>query len=532
MKQMYFNGTIITMEEGERQAEALLVEEGRIMAVGSKQLVEQAAGSGATLIDLQGRTLLPAFIDAHSHLTAVAMTLGLVDLSTAKDFDEVVAQLTAFKEEHQLPAGQWINGFGYDQGQFKEQTAPTREVLDRVSQAHPILISHASGHMGVVNTKALEWLGITANTPDPDGGKLGRDQQGQPNGYLEENAFIQTGAKIPRPDLATLMELIDGAQEQYLRYGITTVQDGMVGAGELAQLAAMAKAQRLKVDTVGYLDMRSGKELVEKAQPYLKQYSNRLKIGGYKIFLDGSPQGKTAWLSKPYASGPDGYIGYPIYSDEQVAEYVKRALNDEMQLLTHCNGDAAAEQLITSFAQERAKLAPGHRDDRPVMVHAQLVRKDQLERMAPLGMIPSFFVAHVRYWGDIHLTNLGQKRAQAISPAKTADEIGLPYTFHQDSPVLPPDMLDTISCAVNRQTKAGILLGQEERLTPWEALKAVTIHAAYQYFEEDEKGSLAPGKRADLVILDKNPLTTASDEISQIKVLATIKDGQVVYRAS
>ncbi len=531
MKQIYYHGNLITMEEGQPKAEAIAIEDGRILAVGSEQEVMAYKDEHTTCHDLQGKTLLPAFIDAHSHLTAVAVSMSLVDLSEAQSHQEIIEQLRTFQAERHLAPGEWVTAFGYDPNKLKEKTAPTREVLDQASLENPILLSHASGHMGVVNTKGLEVLGITAQTPDPDGGIIGRDSQGQPTGYLEENAFIQQGAKVPRPDLADMLKLIDEAQNLYLSYGITTVQDGMVGQRELAQLTAMAQAERLKVDTVGYLNMRDAGECRPAAARYWKSYKNRLKIGGYKIFLDGSPQGKTAWLTQPYTSGPEGFCGYPIYKDEEVKSFARQALAENAQLLTHCNGDAAAEQLISAFAEERAKLSAGHRDDRPVMIHAQTVRPDQLERMAPLGMIPSFFIAHIYYWGDVHLTNLGRNRAQRISPAGSAEKLDMVYTFHQDSPVLPPNMLDTISCAVNRRTRAGELLGAEEQITPWEALKAVTINEAYQYFEEADKGSLKPGKLADLVILDADPLSVAADKIAQIKVLATVKEGQIVYQA-
>ncbi len=531
MKHIYYHGNLITMEDDQPKAEAILVEDGRILAVGSEREVMAHKDEQTKCFDLKGKTLMPAFIDAHSHLTAVAVSMSLVDLSEAQSHQEIVEQLRTFQAERQMAAGEWITAFGYDQNKLKEKTAPTREVLDQASVENPILVSHASGHMGVVNTKGLEVLGITAQTPDPDGGVIAHDSQGQPTGYLEENAFIQQGAKVPRPNLEDMLTMIDDAQKLYLRYGITTVQDGMVGPRELAQLTAMAQAERLKVDTVGYLNMRDAGECRPAAARYWKAYKNRLKIGGYKIFLDGSPQGKTAGLTQPYTSGPEGFCGYPIYKDEEVKGFVRQALAENAQLLTHCNGDAAAEQLISAFAEERAKLPAGHRDDRPVMIHAQTVRPDQLERMAPLGMIPSFFIAHIYYWGDVHLTNLGQERAQRISPAGSAGKLDMVYTFHQDSPVLPPNMLDTISCAVNRRTRAGELLGADERITPWEALKAVTINAAYQYFEEADKGSLKPGKLADLVILDADPLAVAADKIGQIKVLATIKEGQTVYQA-
>lgn len=526
-QQIYFNGPILTMNDQQKQAEAVLVCDGRIKALGSLHDVKAWQDEETTLIDLKGRTLMPSFIDGHSHLTAVALTLGLVDLAEAKNFAEIIALLKEFKAKRQPAKGEWIIGFNYDHNELAEKKAPTKAELDQVSTENPILISHTSGHMGVMNSLALQEVGITKATPDPEGGQIGRNADGEPNGYLEENAFITHSTKAPRPDLATLCGFLEEAQQIYLSYGITTVQDGMVGMGELYQLKTMAQEKRLCIDVVGYLNEREADQLAEPAKEYWKRYNNRFKIGGYKIFLDGSPQGRTAWLSKPYQDSDD-YVGYPIYSLEQVTAFAKKAIDDDMQLLTHCNGDAAAEQLITGFADA---LAGKDGDYRPVMIHAQLVRHDQLAKMKALKMIPSFFVAHTYYWGDIHLANLGKERAMRISPAGEAQRLGLPFTFHQDSPVLAPDMLDTIWCAVNRQTKAGVSLDASEKVSVWEALKAVTINAAYQYFEENEKGSIAPNKLADFVVLSDNPLNMPVEAIRGIKVLATIKEGKCLYRA-
>ncbi|WP_341271241.1 amidohydrolase [Anaerofustis stercorihominis] len=263
--------------------------------------------------------------------------------------------------------------------------------------------------------------------------------------------------------------------------------------------------------------------MLEKHKEYLK-YINHYKIGGYKLFLDGSPQGKTAWLSEPY-NGEKEYKGYPIYNDEEVKSVIKTALNENIQLITHCNGDAAAEQLIKSFEDLNPK-----NDIRPVMIHAQTIREDQIRRMKKYNMIPSFFVDHIYYWGDIHLINLGS-RAYKISPIKTAIKIDLIYTIHEDTPVLNPDIFESIWIGVNRTTKNGVTLGSDERITILEGLKAVTINAAYSYFEEDTKGSIKEGKFADLVILDKNPLKICNpDNLKEIKILETIKEGKTLYK--
>ncbi len=232
-------------------------------------------------------------------------------------------------------------------------------------------------------------------------------------------------------------------------------------------------------------------------------------------------------MTKPY-EGEETYCGYPIHADEKLKEYIETALNRKQQLLAHCNGDAAAGQYIAQF--EKA-LAEREEKDlyRAVMVHAQLVRKDQLKAMAAIGMMPSFFVAHTYYWGDIHLKNFGSKRGSQISPVKAAVDYGMRYTFHQDTPVVPPDMMRTVWSAVNRRSKTGKIIGENQKISVLDALKAITVHGAYQYFEEKEKGSIECDKRADFVILDRNPLEAPEEELADIRVLMTIKDNQVIY---
>ena len=300
------------------------------------------------------------------------------------------------------------------------------------------------------------------------------------------------------------------------------MQDGLTKQNEFDILKKMADNNMLNLDIVSYIDIKNSKELVKNNTDLVGRYYNNYKIGGYKLFLDGSPQGRTAWMSNPY-EGEKEYKGYPIYNNEQVEKYVKEVIEEKMQLITHCNGDAAAEQLIESY--EKVSETNTYR---PVMIHAQLVRKDQLKRMKKINMIPSFFVAHVYYWGDIHIKNFG-KRAQEISPIKSAIEDNLVYTMHQDTPVLQPNMFETIWCATKRTTQSGIELGNSQKVTVLEAIKGVTINAAYQYFEENEKGSIEKGKNADFIIIDKNPLKVNIDEIKEIKILYTIKNGQIIY---
>ena len=526
---IYYNGDILTMEPT-RTAEALLVKNGVIQAVGDMYTVAKQADN-AQKVDLKGATLMPAFLDAHSHVTALASTMSLVPLSEAKSIEEIKRLIKEFIRDNPIKEGEWVMGFGYDHESLDEKRHPNKQDLDEVTKEYPLLITHASGHMGAVNSQALAQLGVTSQTPDPEGGKIGRvNGTDEPNGFLEENAFFAFSAKMPRPSAEKMNEQMLQAQQTYLKYGITTAQDGKLGRAEWAMLKNASKAGKLQIDITGYVDMTKCPELLQEESAYCEGYQNHLKLNGYKIFLDGSPQGRTAWMSQPYENAEDGYRGYPTLKDEQVAAYVRQAFEEERQILAHCNGDAAAQQYIDAVRCCQQELGHG-KETRPVMIHAQTVRKDQLSEMRELGIIPSYFIAHTYYWGDVHYKNLGKRRAQAISPAKSTAELEIPFTFHQDTPVVPPDMLFTVWCAVNRKTAGGKAIGNEECITPLQALKAVTINAAYQYFEENEKGTLKQGKRADLVVLDQNPLKVPPDMIREIRVLQTIKDGKTVFEA-
>lgn len=524
---IYCHGDILTMVQDEAP-DAVLVRDGKIAMLGETEKLSAAAGRHAEIVDLRGGCLMPAFIDAHSHITAFASTLGLAQLEGVDNFQAIGERMRQHREKNELLRREWLIGFGYDHNGMEEHRHPTREVLDRIAPEIPAMVTHKSGHMGVLNSAALRAAGITEDTPDPPGGKIGRDENGIPNGYLEEAAFIRASAVVPKPDARRQAKLLERAQQVYLRYGITTVQDGLTGPNELEMLRAGAQMGKLTLDVVSYVDMKKAPQLVDENKELVGQYHGRLKIGGYKLILDGSPQGKTAWLSQPYAEEQDGYCGYSVYSDEELIALIEKTQVERLQLLVHCNGDAASEQLLDCYA--RAQERTRQTGLRPVMIHAQTVRLDQLRRMAGIGMIPSFFVAHTYEWGDVHLANLGRERAERISPAHSAADLGLPFTFHQDTPVLPPDMLQTIWCATNRITKNGTVLGSAERVTVYEALRAVTINAAYQYFEEHSKGSIVVGKLADLVVLAQNPFKTAPQFVKDIAVLRTIKEGKTVYQ--
>lgn len=533
MEQVYYNGDIITMEHYDDAPEAVLVRNGVIAAVGNQKDVEKAAGDCYERIDLHGCTLMPSFIDAHGHLSMMAEYVAMADLSSASNFADIVQLLKEFQQRYDLTHGEYIFGYSYDHNFLVEQTYPTRDVLDLVSTDVPVVIWHTSVHMAVANSKALEVMGIDENTIDPEGGLIARyEGTNIPNGYLEESSTAQVRvlqAKIPMQYERQIMK----AQMKYIRRGITTIQDGGADYKSIKMLRDMAAEGRLLTDVIAYpchdLGLGIGNAM-EENRDCIMHYVNRFKIGGYKALLDGSPQGRTAWMTKPYENSED-YCGYPWLSDEVLEGYIKQALDANLQMLAHCNGDAASDQYLNVYEKVLEQSDnPNKYNLRPVMIHCQTVREDQLDRMKKLNMIPSIFVAHVNYWGDVHVKNFGEERGSRVSPVKSALDRGLIYNFHTDTPVVVPDMFHSIWCAVNRVTRSGTVIGPEYCIDVYDALKAVTIHAAYEYSEEDSKGSIRKGKRADLIIVDQNPLKVDSMDLKNIQVLETIKDGVSIYK--
>jgi len=286
------------------------------------------------------------------------------------------------------------------------------------------------------------------------------------------------------------------------------------------------------VDVVFYpLGGEEGSKMMKEKADQVGKYKKHIKIGGYKIFLDGSPQGRTAWMSQPYLGGEEGYCAYPWLTDEEANKHCRTAVDEDRQILVHCNGDAASEQFLNAYEKALEESPnPNKYNLRPVMIHCQTVRNDQLDRMAKIKMIPSIFVGHVYYWGDIHMRNFGPERGNHISPAKDALDRGMVINFHQDTPITKPDMLHSVWAAVNRISRLGNVIGEDQKIGVYDALKAVTINAAYAYFEEDSKGSIKVGKRADLVILDRDPMKVDPMQIRDIQVLQTIKDGKTIYK--
>ncbi len=536
MKTILYNANIITMckedeidEKKIRYYEALCFENGIIKKVGTNEEVLKLKDNNTKVVDMEGKTILPSFIDSHSHFSAVANSFLQVDLNECKSFEDIKNKILEYKEKNNIKDDEWIIANGYDNTFLKEQKHPTIRFLDTLNINNPIVLKHKSEHMGVFNKKALELLGITKNTKSPEGGKI-EIKNGDLTGYLEEIAFVSYLKKVPMPSMDKLLKAYEKAQDEYISYGITTIQEGYMSKELLNIYRVLVEKNILKLDVVGYPDFNSIEEYKNAFPKSIKKYNNHFKIQGIKMILDGSPQGRTAWMKEPYeedeeaSSSNQNYTGYPSMKYEDILKNIEYAKENNMQILAHCNGDRAAEEYIKALKECRkdSKDIQKIKEIRPVIIHAQLITKEELKEAKDIGAIPSFFVAHVYYWGDIHIKNFGINRAKRISPVKEAVDNNMVFTLHQDSPIIKPNMLETVWCAVKRETKAGAILGKDERISVYDALKGITINGAYSYFEENEKGSIKIGKRANLVILDKNPLEVEIDEIPKIKVLQTI----------
>ncbi|MDR4892420.1 MULTISPECIES: amidohydrolase [unclassified Chryseobacterium] len=543
---LYFGGPIITMEDTPAQVEAVAVKDGKILFAGTKSDAEHFSEPATKIINLNGKTLLPGFIDVHGHLTSRAGIMDAVDLSpepygTVNSIKDLQTTIKNYIKDKKITDNIPVIGNGYDDAIIIEHRHPTKTELDVISKTNPIIVIHASGHASVANSAMLKLLGITESSKDPEGGHIGRDKKtGKLNGKLEENASFTALLTLTekmnkgKDTQAHAMENLMKAQDEWLSYGQTTICDGRTMGESVALLEKAAHQHLLKADVVYFPDYEYFKKDFTSFKPKYMKYENRLKLAGFKFSDDGSPQGKTAWLTQPYLIPPEGqskdYKGFPIFTDETLYNDLKILFQNHITAQLHVNGDAAIDQAIRVI--KRLKDENIYKPElRATLIHVQNSRPDHIQKIKELGVIPSYFSTHAYLWGDWHYSSVfGPERASFISPAHSALKAGITFTIHHDAPVTPPDLITAVYAAVNRKTRSGMILGPNERISPIEALKAITINGAYQLQEENIKGSIKAGKIADFVILDQNPLTIAPENLRSIKVLETIKDGISVYK--
>jgi predicted amidohydrolase YtcJ len=528
-------GPIVTMEGDQpTTAEAIVVDEGMIVFVGSKADALKKKVASTVIKDLGGNTLMPGFIDGHAHgqqfgTQAVGANLLAPPDGEVSTIDDVVAKLKTFAAGPDVKRTGWIFGVGYDDALLGRH--PTRADLDKVSTTVPVMATHISGHFAAVNTLGLKMIGYDANTANPEGGVIRREADGKtPNGVLEELAAMPHMVKYLAPvDQAGRDDFLKRGMEMAKSYGFTTVNEGRMFGNMSKEMENAASRGLLDIDFNGWMDYSNKAEL---DRAFSKTYKNHYRLAGLKVTLDGSPQGRTAWRTIPYLIPPDGqkagYKGYPAIPDTaKVEAFLDEAYAKGWPVKVHTNGDAAIDQLFTALKPVVAKY--GVKPGQTILIHGQFIRPDQIGQLKPLGIFPSMFPMHTFYWGDWYKKIIGPEKAMQISPMRSILNTGVHATSHTDAPVALPNLMQVVWATVNRTSRSGTVMGAGERISPYEAMKMITIWGAEQFGEAESKGSIKEGKLADLVVLSDNPVTMDPMKINQVQVLETIKDGKTVW---
>jgi predicted amidohydrolase YtcJ len=539
---IYTGGDIVTVNDATPSAEAVAVKDGRIVAVGSRADVEKAhKAASTTMNDLAGRTLVPAFIDPHSHYINSLSMANQVNVfappaGPGKDVDAIVEALVKFRDARKIPAGEVIMAYGYDETSMPGGRILGRDDLDRDFPDNPVLVGHTSLHGAVLNSAAFRKYGISAATRTPHGGIIVRKPgSNEPAGLVMETAWLPIFSSLPnKPPAGEEAAWTRAGQMIYAAAGITTAQDGATHLADFAVMERAAEQGANLIDVVAYpFILELDEFLKDHPAADFGKYRNGLKLGGVKITLDGSPQGRTAFFTTPYlVDGPNGeknWTGELPFPQETVNGWFRQVYDHGLQLLVHANGDAAIDVLLR--AHQSAAAGRLDEERRTTVIHSQFVRPDQLDKYVAYRIVLSFFTEHTFYFGETHAKQRGEEQANFLSPMRAAINKGLRPTNHTDFNVSPIDQMMVLWTAVNRLSREGRDIGADQRVTPLEALEAITINAAYQYFEEKSKGSIETGKLANLVILDRNPLTVDPMSIKDIRVLETIKEGKTIYKA-
>ncbi|MDX3974603.1 amidohydrolase [Shinella sp.] len=514
---------------------AVAVWQGKVLATGSDADILALRGPATQVIDLEGRFASPGLIDNHLHLIATGIAMGFVDATPAAAPTLATLMAAIAERAAATPKGGWVRARGYDQVKLDTGRHPTREDLDRAAPDHPVYLTRACGHISIANSRALALAGVDEATPVPDGGVIGV-AEGRLNGFLAENAQNLIKAAMPP---ATTEELVDGierAGRHLLSFGITSCMDAAVGhVAGFAEIQAyeMAKLSgRLPVRVWLTLLGDPGVSIVEdawRAGLLSGAGDDMLRVGGVKVFLDGSAGGRTAWMTKPYEGEPDN-IGVQMLPDETVEAVVRDCHDRGYQMVCHAIGDGAIEQLITAY--EKALAANPDPDRRHRVEHCGFSTREQNERMKAAGILPAPQMAFIHDFGDSYISVLGEARGKSSYPIGSWTRMGLKPSTGSDSPVCSPDPFPNLHAMITRQTGKGTVMEASERLSAEEALQVYTEYGAWSQKAEGVKGRLAPGQWADIAVFDNDLLAAAPQTIlSGTRCLLTLLAGRVVHDA-
>ena len=535
---LWYGGPIITMDGGKPvSAEAVVERSGSIVFVGSEAAARAEAGKDAKLHDLHGAALLPGFVDAHSHFAIGLQTAGGLDLGDPQTGDtstaaKLLAKVKQFGE--QQPKGSWVVIWKYDDSALAEKRHITRAELDAILPEHKVVLLHVSLHGLVANSAALEAAGLHDGMSPPEGGVMPSDANGKLTGLVFEKAMMPVSAVLPQPTAEMRLAALDRVQMLYAREGFTWAQDGATTPGDLTFLTSPEAQQRLRIDLALLPFAMTTLDTILQNPAYVPGARfGRVKLQGIKFTLDGSPQARTAYFTRDYALGaPDGshpWHGQPIVRDAEFQALLRKVHDRGWQIFVHANGDAAIDMAVRGFDAVGIKAS---QDRRPIVIHSQFMRPDQLPEYKRIGVGPAYFSNHTYYFADTHRRNFPREVVDFISPFAASRAIGLIPSNHSDFPVTPLNSRFQIWTAMARTSQSGVISGADQRETIWHALQDMTTGPAWQVFEENRRGRIKPGLLADFVVLDRNPLTTPVDQIREIRVLETVKEGKTIWKAS
>jgi len=541
MDLIFYNGHVWTGDNKQTLAQAAAVKNDKIFTVGSNEEILSLKENSSEVVDLKGRSLLPGFNDSHMHLIGHALTRAKVDLRQCASLDEVVSTIRAFIDERGVAKGEWVYGWGWDQGQFREERMPCREDLDRASTEHCIAITRTCCHILSANSMALQKAGIDREAPVLSGGKVAVDDKGVPTGVLEENAMQLVNGMQPSLDEDALKKIIAGAVEDFLAAGLTSVQ-----TDDLAHLGSdlfpvLCKAYR-ELETEGKLPLRVNLQCLLPTEEELKWFLDcgyrtgqggvYFKIGPLKLLTDGSLGARTALLSEPYSDMPENR-GVAVLTSEKLEKLVNLAAKHRMQVAAHAIGDAAVEMVLDAY-KKAAALYP-RSDARYRVIHASLVRPEQIDRFVEQAVIADVQPAFATSDYMLIEQHFDAKFAGWAYRFKGFIDRGIKTAGGSDCPVENYFPLEGIHAAVTRQDKSGNPPGgwiPEQCLTLDEALSLYTTGSAYSSFEEEIKGSITPGKLADLVVLSEDITKVDPGKIKALKADMTVVGGKIVYSRS
>lgn len=539
MNMIIVNADIWTMDDSNPRSEAVVIENGKITFAGSSEDALSMKTGNMDIIDMQGKTLLPGFIDSHMHFLGYGAFMEKVNLAGARSIDEVIESVKIFISQNSIPPGTWVQGRGWNHDHFDVKRFPDRSDLDRISDKHPIFLSRACGHVCSVNSKALEAAGIDRDTPQIEGGHFDIDIYGNPTGILRENAVYLVYDCIPRPDMEDIKNMILNACNDALKQGITSIQTDDFESVPGKNFSNIIRAYK-ELEDEGALHVRINEQCLLSDMSKLDSFLNSgyrtgqgslfFSIGPLKLLADGSLGARTALLNSPYDDNPST-CGIPVYTQSELDMLVLKAHSEGMQIAIHCIGDKAMHMAFESY--EKALCKSPRSNHRHSIVHCQITDSVLLDKFKILDVVAHVQPIFLDY--DLHIVEdrVGVERARTTYNWKGLIERGVHTAFGSDCPVEPFNVLHGIYCAVTRKDLSGYPEGgwlPEQKITVQQAVYCYTMGAAYASFEENIKGSITIGKLADMVVLSDNIFQIPPDDIKDVEVLMTFVDGKIVYK--